>query len=511
MLQKLNEKIQGLIAWVIVGLVAVTFALFGIEHYMQSRHENAAQVTVNGVTITKQAFEVNYRRVRQLRSPQLSAAAENQLKQQVLDQLILNQVSVDAATKNGFYVSKAQANAAILNIPQFQEKGRFSESRYAQALSGALFTPLSFQIEVKQGMLLNQQRFAYIGTSFALPNEIQKFVKLYMQTRDYRYLKIPASLFIKNVSVTDEEIEKYYAAHKSEFVSPEKVSIEYIKLTMQDVKNHIKVTDQEIQQYYDDNQGQPGMSRPLSEVKADIQAQLLADLAQTEYSRILDKLSDLSFQTPDSLSPVAEALKLPLHQTEPFSRFGGEEELTKKKLILQTVFSHDVLDLGNNSEPVQLDNDSVLVLRIHKRIPTTERPLNEVKPLISETLAWKKAEIEADKMGQAWLKNPDPSAYPDIANLPWHTVTKSGRDGDEAPVGVNELAFSLGHSGLQSGRLMGRDFVIVHLMAVHEGDIDAIDKEQLASITQQIEAGFGVMDYDLYIKGELKKAAIVRH
>jgi peptidyl-prolyl cis-trans isomerase D len=510
MLQKLNERIQGLVAWVIVGLVALTFTLFGLEHYMQSRRDNVAQVEVNGFPVSKQAFEINYRRIRQMRAPQLSAAAENQLKQQVLDQLILNQVSVDAANKNGFFLSKAQANAAILHIPQFQEKGRFSELRYSQAISGALFTPRSFQTEVRQGMLLNQQRFAFIGTSFALPNEIQKFVKLYMQTRDYRYLKIPASLFGQQVKITDDEIEKYYVLHKSEFFSPEKVSIEYIRLSMQDIKKNIKVTNEEIKRYYEDNQGQPGMSRPLQEVKADIEAQLMADLAQTEYARVLDKLSELSFQTPDTLAPIAEDLKLSLHQTEPFSRFGGDEEITKKKPIIQAAFTHDILDLGNNSEPIQLDNDSVIVLRLHKRIPTTEKSLAEVKPLITETLTWKKAEILATEAGQAQLKQPGvPNTM--LVNLTWQAVKKAGRDGDEAPVAINELAFSLPHAGAQQGRLIGRDFVIVELNAVQDGNVDALDKEQLASVTQQIEAGFGVMDYDLYVKGELKKAVIVRH
>jgi peptidyl-prolyl cis-trans isomerase D len=225
---------------------------------------------------------------------------------------------------------------------------------------------------------------------------------------------------------------------------------------------------------------------------------------------VLDKLSELSFQTPDTLAPIAEDLKLSLHQTEPFSRFGGDEEITKKKPIIQAAFTHDILDLGNNSEPIQLDNDSVIVLRLHKRIPTTEKSLAEVKPLITETLTWKKAEILATEAGQAQLKQPGvPNTM--LVNLTWQAVKKAGRDGDEAPVAINELAFSLPHAGAQQGRLIGRDFVIVELNAVQDGNVDALDKEQLASVTQQIEAGFGVMDYDLYVKGELKKAVIVRH
>ena len=119
--------------------------------------------------------------MRQAQDPaKVTAASDAQLKQQVLEQLIVNEISVEAAKEQGFQVTPAQANAAILSIPQFQEDGQFSPNRYQQAISGALFTPDSFNKQVQQGMLLNQQRFAIIGTSFTLPSEVDRFVKLYL-------------------------------------------------------------------------------------------------------------------------------------------------------------------------------------------------------------------------------------------------------------------------------------------------------------------------------------------
>ena len=255
MLQKLNERIQGVVAWVVIILIAITFTLFGLDYYMQSRHESSAQVEVNGQPITKQALELNYRRTRQLRDPsQMTAASENQLKQQILDEMIVNNVSMQSARASGFEVGVVQANSAILSIPQFQKDGHFSTDRYQQALNGALFTPESFQKEVRQGMLLNQQRFAFVGTSFALPSEIQQFVKLYMQTRDYDYLQIPAQRFIKQSNVSDQEVDAYYQQHQKEFLSPEKVSIDYIRLSMSDIKSKIKISEAQIKRYYEENQ-----------------------------------------------------------------------------------------------------------------------------------------------------------------------------------------------------------------------------------------------------------------
>lgn len=625
MLQKLNERIQGVVAWVIIVLIAVTFTLFGVDYYMQSRHESNAQVEVNGQPISKQAFELNYRRTRQMRDPALmTAALENQLKQQVLDEMIMNKVSVQAAKANGFNVGDDLANSAILSIPQFQQDGHFSKDRYEQALNGALFTPDSFQKEVSQGMLLNQQRFAFIGTSFALPSEIKQFVKLYMQTRDYDYLEIPALRFINQAKITPQEVADYYNQHQKEFLTPEKVSIDYIRLSMADIKAALKISDQQVQRYYDENQSnyytpaqwkvahilfavpsdtseedklkikqhaeetcndlqkdpkqfeqsakaisddkisainggvlpwivagqskldktliqltdpgqilppiqtehgyeifklvsyKPAKIKPLDQVKTEIQDQLLADLGQAEYAQKLEKLADLSYQTPDSLTPVADALKLNMQQTPPFSRQGGDNELTKYKQVISAAFSHDVLQLGNNSEPVQLDNESIVVLRVNKHLPAVESTLEEVRPVIVEKLALNMAKAEARQLGKSLInvyqQKEQQNKMIEDNKLQWHIVTAAVRDTDKTFEAINNMAFNLAKVNAEEGRsLANGDYVIVHLKQISDGKLETLDKEHIASITQQIEANYGMMDYDLYLNNLMSKATIVKH
>lgn len=515
MLQKLNERIQGLVAWIVISLVAVTFLLFGVDYYIQSRHDSSAQVDVNGEPISKQTFELSYRRIRQARDQsQITASTESQIKQQLLNEMIINSVSVQSALSNGFDVSTSQADAAIVNIPQFQEDGHFSNNRYTQALSGAFFTPESFQKEVRQGMLLNQQRFALIGTSFALPAEIDKFIKLYMQTRDYDYLQIPALAFVKQAAVSEEDIVAYYKQNRSAFLSPEEISISYIRLSMQDTKKSINLSESQIRNYYDENKTLE--SKPYSDIKADIQEQLLTELAQIEYAKKLETLSDLSYQTPDSLTPVADALKMKIEESVLFSRLGGDTPLLKSQPIIHAAFSHDVLELGNNSDPIQLDNDTVIVLRVNKHIPATEKAFADVKALIFKKLAQKQAEADAMKIGKIFLSAKTSALQKEKLisqnNLKWHTVLKSGRDTDAVPSALNDLAFSLPRVGETGGlSLPDGDYVVVSLKAINDGGLALTDKEQVNSITQQIEASYGVMDYELYINGLMSKATIVKH
>ncbi|MFC3908148.1 SurA N-terminal domain-containing protein [Legionella dresdenensis] len=620
MLQKLNERIQGVVAWVVILLIAVTFTLFGVDYYMQSHNVSDIEVTVNDQPITKQAFELNYRRARQQReAAQLTAALETALKKQVLDDMVANQITVQSARSAGFEVSAEQANNAILTIPQFQEDGRFSAQRYEQALSGAMFTPESFQQEVRQGMLLNQQRFAFIGSAFALPSEVKRYVKLYMQTRDYDYLQISAALFMDKSGVTEQAVSEYYKQHPQEFIAPEKVGIDYVRLSMQKVRDTLQVKDEDIQRFYEENQNnfltpaqwkvahilfavpedasdetqgqieekaqeayqalqnnpaqfaqwvksmsadklaaandgelpwitagqtpfdkalsglnkpgqisepfktgkgyeifklvdyKPASLKPLNDVKQQIAEQLTAEVVQTRYAQLLEQLTDLSYQTPDTLKPVAEELKLTVEQAEPFARDGGKSDITKNKQVINAAFSHDVLELGNNSEPIQLDNDSVIVLRVSKHIPATEKPLAEVKEAIINKLALAKAEQKAQQYGAALLKATN-GAQEETLNgkqLAWQEVEKASRDTDKADATINELAFSLPQANSRDGRqLINGDYVIVRLKKINDGEYKSLDKEQRASLAQQIEANYGLMDYDLYVNNLIRKAKV---
>jgi peptidyl-prolyl cis-trans isomerase D len=515
MLQKLNERIQGLVAWIVIVLVAITFTLFGLDYYMQSRRDSSAQVDVNGQPITKQAFELHYRRTRQSQqSSQMSVVSEQQLKQQLLNEMIVNTVSIQAARKQGFEVSSAQADAAIVSIPQFQEDGHFSNDRYAQALNGAFFTPESFQKEVRQGMLLNQQRFALIGTAFSLPEDVNQFVKLYLQTRNYDYLKIPAMTFLKNITVTSDDVTHYYQQHHKTFLAPEKVSIDYIKLSLSEIKKGIHVTEADVRRYYEENK--LTMTKPFVEVKKDIEEQLLAELAQAKYTQQLEKLSDISYQSPDTLQPVSDGLQLPIKQSLLFTRHGGDDAVLKNKQVVKAAFSHDVLELGNNSEPIQLDSDSVIVLRVNKHVAAAEKTLIEVKDLIEKQLENKKAEAEAMQIGKELLHAKNDLTLEQTLirrnNLSWKKVTQAKRDSDAEHAVMTDLAFNLPKVGERAGRsLIDGDYVVVALKNIQDGSLDLLDKEQISSITQQIESNFGVMDYELYVSGLMAHANIVNH
>ena len=624
MLQKLNERIQGVVAWLVVIIIGITFTLFGVDYYMQAHQTSNSKAIVNDQSLTEPAFETNYRRARATQDiAQMTAADEKKLQSQVLEQMITNEVMVQAARKNGFEITTSQADAAIVNIPQFQEAGHFSTEKYQQALSAAMFTQSSFQNEVRQGMLLNQQRFAFIGSSFALPDEIERFVKLYMQNRDYDYMTVSAARFEKDAHVSSESIANYYKEHQKEFMAPELVSLDYVILSMQDIKNKIKISEADIKRYYTENQSnyltpaqwqvahilfatpedatsadlekiqqkadntyavlqknpeqfaslvssvsddklsigdkgelpwitagqkdydkilskltqpgeisapektkfgyeifkliayKPAATKPLAEVETTIKEQLIAEMAQTQYAQVLEQLSDLSYQSPDSLNPVSDTLKLKIQKSIQFSRSGGKDNLTSNKLVVNSAFSHDVLDLGNNSEPLQLDNDSVAVIRVAEHVPTKEQSLEAVRAQINKILIKQIADAKAKEIGIKLLNPVADKQQEELiqANqLSWKSVVQSSRDSDKADALINDMAFNLLRPESRDGIVLPNgDYVVVRLKHINDGKLSAMDREQQDSLIQQIEASYGMMDYDLYGKSLINHAQIIRH
>lgn len=624
MLQKLNERIQGVVAWLVVILVCITFTIFGVDYYMQSHQTTNSKVEVNGNSITVQAFEANYRRARGAQDvEQMSAEDEKKLHKEVLDQMIANQVMVEAAHKNGFEVSANLANMAIVKIPQFQEDGKFSTEKFQQTLSAQLFTQISFQNEVKQGMLLNQQRFSFIGGSFALPDEINRYVRLYMQNRDYDYLRLPASAFKKEVKVSSQAIADYYKTHQKEFMTPEQVSLDYVILSMEDIKKQIKISKADVEKFYNENQSnylapahwkvahilfavsegisneeleliqkkaddaylmlqkdpkqfeklvatvsddklsllqkgelpwivagqtkydkilskltkrgeisspektkygyevfklidhKPAIIKPLVKVEKTIREQLATEMIQTQYAKVLEHLSDLSYQYPDSLNSISDTLKLKIIKTQPFSRNGATDPLTQKPQIINAAFSYDVLELGNNSDPIQLDNDSVVVLRVNQHMPEKGQSLEIVRDKISAILVQKMAESKAKELGMTLLNQLDNKKQSDILGLnklKWLSVRHSSRDNDQVEPLINELAFNLLEPESREGiALANGDYVVVRLKQINDGNLSSLDKEQQDSLTQQIEANYGMMDYDLYEKSLINQAKVLMH
>ncbi|KMN32208.1 peptidylprolyl isomerase [Chromobacterium sp. LK1] len=145
-------------------------------------------------------------------------------------------------------------------------------------------------------------------------------------------------------------------------------------------------------------------SRDFTEVKAAIAEKLQRQQAGSLFRAQADKLAELAYQQGDSLKAIAEQLKLQPQHSDWLGRDKpATDALLNSPKVLEAAFSEDVLKKKHNSEPVDIGNGRLLVLRVADHQPERQQKLDEVRDAIKAELVAKEGAKLAEKKGQALL------------------------------------------------------------------------------------------------------------
>jgi peptidyl-prolyl cis-trans isomerase D len=254
MLQKLRDKTSGWIAAVVLGLLTIPFAFFGMEQYLfQQSQTFAAKVEAPPkwwqsapswwpATMLWQREEIGADEFRtafeQARQQQRKAQGDNfdprefesiDNKRSTLDSLIDQTVLRMSASRAGIAVSDSQVRDVIQSLPAFQVDGKFDPQRYQLALASQVpaLTPRSFEQRVREGMQQSLVATRVTGSAFVTPLELERLMKLIGERRDVSFVVLPPPA-ADMAPVADAEVQKWYDSHKSEYHAPETVAIEYV-------------------------------------------------------------------------------------------------------------------------------------------------------------------------------------------------------------------------------------------------------------------------------------------
>lgn len=256
MLQALREKTTGWIAGIILTIVTVPFAFFGMESYMQQRVETyVARVAQppSWWTSAPDVWPVSYlwttadigpdvyrQRVDATRESFRSRQGDNfdpkqfeskENKRRILDGLIDEQVLQFAADRDDIEIGDADVRKAILAIPDFQVDGTFNADRYQLILASQNppLTAQSFEAKIR-GELKNSLVPAGISDSaFVTDAELDRLLRLLGERRDVNWVLLPAAP-VDTAPVTDAQIAAWYNAHRADFRKPESVRLEYVEV-----------------------------------------------------------------------------------------------------------------------------------------------------------------------------------------------------------------------------------------------------------------------------------------
>jgi len=258
MLEFIREKAKGIIAWAIIILIAVPFALWGINNYFTG-DKGVIVAEVNGEKIPAGEFLRAYQRERQQLQQQLGEAFDEKvddekLRQRILEQLIESRLIQQWAREHHMAISDAQLAAVIQSAPIFlDEKGRFDHRKYEQLLANNGLSVAQFEHLQRQFLLEQQYRNLTLASSLATAAEVSQLVALQQQQRKAGWIEFDLKPYLARVKVSDQQIADYYAAHKDEFVEPERVVVDYVLLDKQQLARQIQPDEATLKQFYADN------------------------------------------------------------------------------------------------------------------------------------------------------------------------------------------------------------------------------------------------------------------
>lgn len=259
MLQTIRDRTQGVIVAVIVGLISLTFILWGVESYINAA-KRVIVAKVDGDEIPIEEFQKALQRFRRQAESMLGDAFnaadwdKPEVKSKALDELINDRVLARLIDDARVRVTNQQLAQQLLQIPAFQDEKGFSRPLYEQRVTAMGFSQIGFEQQLRTDMAKSQLRNGVAASEFVTLEEAEKLAALRKQKRDIGYAVIPAAEVEKQVTVTDAETSAYYEQHKEDYRTLEKASLEYLEISAAALAGKVEINDDKLHQYYDANQ-----------------------------------------------------------------------------------------------------------------------------------------------------------------------------------------------------------------------------------------------------------------
>ncbi len=606
MLRLIRERAKGPIAWVIVGLIVVPFALFGINEYFET-DANIYVAKVNDVSIPGYEFNRVYQSERAFRqslvgdNPNSPFMNDDSIKRSALDRLINTEVMSQAAISNGFDVSDQSLLQAIASRQEFQTDGQFDQSLYNNLLRRNNISIEDFEGNVRRDLMAGQFVSGVMDLAIVTNYELDTLLRLQEQTREIGYLVLKVDALKKHgdkaLQFSDDQIRKHYDENIDRFALQEQVSLKYVELSASALLNDIEVDEEVLRELYEDridsfalpeerharhillstsenasesdiaaarskadgllaqlqagesfevmakeysddagsaidggdlgyfSRGmmvsafdevvfmmekgaisepvktpfgfhiiklediREGSSKSFEEVRAGLALGYREQQAEDVLFDRLEILSNLVYENPDSLLIAAEEMELTVKTVGFFDRHSGSGIATNAN-VRTAAFSDEVM-ARNNSEPLQIGESHMVVIRIDEHQPVSYRPLDEVRDDVIALLRDHSAKNEALTLGDSLVKQleegADAASIAEQHKVEWTKTELIKRSDSSVNNELLSAAFRIvksleGKTQWHGFELVNGDYAVIALYQVKPGDLESIDGAARASL-----------------------------
>jgi peptidyl-prolyl cis-trans isomerase D len=631
MLMAIRDRVMGVVGWLLLGALFIAFAFFGLNSYFTS-NANTFAAEVNGVEISIPEYQRAYQQARNRMQALMGEAYnpamidEDALKKNALQELIREQLVLQEADDEGYAVSPQLVAAQINSVSAFKgDDGKFSVDKYRQILRQQGMAPAEFEWRLARELKVNQVINGIAQTTAVPRQDLERIYRLQTQQRRFSYLEVPVQQSVAVVKISDSDIEQYYAAHPDEFMTPERVKIQYVELKADELQVSGQPDDEALHALYDEHADRyvkpeqrrarhilvslppdagpdaekqarakaesllarlekgesfetlakessddpgsaskggdlgffskgmmtpefetaafalekgarsgivksgfgfhiievtdivPQQAQPFDEVRDELVKEYLTQERGDMFTEKAELLANKAFEQPDTLQGVAEALGLEVKTSDWLTREGGPD-IGQNNLVVDAAFRGEVLETGNNSDPIELGDNHLIVLRILDHEAAQPQPLESVKDRVAEKLRNEKAREITVQQGEALLNElRSGKSLADIASERKFELKSTGLIGRNAtePAGpIVSEAFLLPRPAEKTVSTTGftldsGDYVLLQLDEIKDGDISRLSQADQLNVGKELDRIIGATEVSAYTDQLKNRATIV--
>lgn len=405
MLEAIRNHAQGWLAKVILGLIAVTFALFGLDTYMQGDRSGGAIAEVGEMDISREALAEEVRtqtdRMREAMGPAFDpAVAETRdFRQKVLDSMVERFALLQEAQKLKLTAPDSHLAMTLAQIPAFQQDGKFSRERYEAVLKQNGRTPAQFENELRQAFMLETMTSPVTLASFPSRESLASLVKLVAQQREIAWVDLTPDTVRDDIKITQADIDRYYQSNKAAFTEPEQIQAEYVVFDLATVAAGINVSEQQIADYYGSQAGQFGQPEQRSASHILIAADKSAPAAERAKARAkAETLYQTLQKTPARFAEMARAQSQDPGSAEQGGSLGSFGRGMMVKPFEDAVFA---MKPGEIRGPVESDF-GYHIIRLDGIQAAQTAPLADVRAGIVDALRKQQAQKQFAEMAETF-------------------------------------------------------------------------------------------------------------
>lgn len=471
MLNAMRSGAGSVFAKLLLCLLILSFGVWGIEDMLRYGGQGAELASVGSHEITRTTFDRAYRReAERLRaqmgkhySPELLKML--QLQHKVMQNLVTVQLLQMEARALGLTPSDDDVADEIRRMDAFKnEKGAFDKAAFTATLRQNGLSEKAFVADTRS-QIATQLLLSTVTA--AAPLHDRAAAVLYAARAEERSAELAVltpALLKEMPAPSEEDVKKYYDAHASAFVQPEYRSGQVLVVSKAALLKNITVTEEELQAAYAERASLFGTeATPFEKVRATLEQDVKSAKADEALAEFSTKLEDL-FAAGDSVADVAKALGLEAASFGPVDAEGNATGGAKAKLpdyprLLELTFKTE----ENSATPLTpLKDGAYFLVHVDSVQQEAPQPLAQVR---DKALAgWKKQEAAmrlsalAESLEKEMKEAENPGEVLEkhgIRTTPLAGVKRGGQQ-PSLPPGMNDALFSVG-VGKATGALATKD------------------------------------------------------